>query len=619
MGWAWECRGFYGEEFGSLYLERRFLEGRLIGRYSNCRTLFRFELVTPFFKMANVLLVDPDEVARRAMGGLLSRGGHRLISVDSVAEAWKLIRASVKVDLVFLELKLKGDAGISLVAQMKADSLLKAVPLVVYTTTADRESVKQTLELKAKNFLVKPYREELVYAEVSKAVSEPWWQGFFEMENTEWDPERVAALLEKLKNALMDGIATLQKASSNPTRHSKQLVDWLKRVSAVADKAGATGVACRLDELVVKASSGTWPTGAESIDDLGFAARLIDVYLDHDRVPEAFLTEEEANSEREAQQRRLWELAEEEERCPVISREILEREIDSLSGCPILDSSVAAFQMAANGHPTSLSPLLDLVVKDAGLTAQILIAANRLKKTDEEAGVAAIEEPRMAVGLLGELRLASLGGSLEPVAERLFDGQTGVNWPSIRLFQLATARMASFVCDYLELPGLSATAYTAGLMQDLGKQLLVHLHPFAFQEICRYAEEKGVSLAVAEYHFLGYTTREMAAYFAEKMGLPKRIQHVLHWVDKVEDAVDNADLVAVVSLARTLCSRNQVGFSGEVREEEAPPLFGSAGWAVLSKRVYLNFDINKFEKAANLECSALKRELVGKLEKKRVA
>ncbi|MDQ8185735.1 HDOD domain-containing protein [Pelagicoccus sp. SDUM812002] len=568
--------------------------------------------------MANVLLVDPDEVARMAMGGIVARGGNRFAAVDSVAAAWKFIRRNVKVDIVFIELKLKGENGLALVQDLKADCLLRTIPLVVYTAHPDRDSVKKVLELRVQNFLVKPYREELVFAEISKARSEPWLEHYFEAGNPEWEPERLNAMLEKLSGALNEGQDSLAKRKAVEGKAQKPIVDWLKKLSAVADKTGAEGVVYCLDDLALRASAGKWPTGDENNDPLGLASRLIEAYLNPDTVPEDFMSEEEMKSDEEARERGYWETAFVEERCPLIGIDQIKREFDKITSCPIVESIAASFQMAANGRPTSLAPLLDLVHRDPSLSAEIFIAANRLKK-DKEDKTFAIESTRMAVGLLGEMRLASLGLNFETVAERFFESGPHMDWPAFRMFQVATGRMAEFVCEYLEMPNLAPIAYTAGLMQDLGKMLLTRLHPFALPVIKDHAAQTGVALASAERLFLGCTTHDIALAYAEKQGLPSRFQSVFRWVNNPEAALKDEDLVAAVSLARELCRRKRVGCNGDTTFDETESLESTPEWKVLSKRVYLNFDMSKFERMAYAECLALKRELAGKLPKRSVA
>ena len=83
--------------------------------------------------MANILLLDDSEVAGRAMRGILARGNHRCAVVEESTAAWNFIREHVKVDLLFLELKLKGENGIRLIQRLRDDAFLKTLPIVVYT------------------------------------------------------------------------------------------------------------------------------------------------------------------------------------------------------------------------------------------------------------------------------------------------------------------------------------------------------------------------------------------------------------------------------------------------------------------------------------------------------
>ncbi len=58
--------------------------------------------------MANILLLDDNEVAGRAMDGILARGGHAGFVAKTVDDAWRMLREGVMFDLVFLELRLAG-------------------------------------------------------------------------------------------------------------------------------------------------------------------------------------------------------------------------------------------------------------------------------------------------------------------------------------------------------------------------------------------------------------------------------------------------------------------------------------------------------------------------------
>jgi HD-like signal output (HDOD) protein len=425
-------------------------------------------------------------------------------------------------------------------------------------------------------------------------------------------------MLEELRTALGVARGTLQKWAQ--LQAGQPAIDELTALSEKAEAAGAWGVDTGLKLLGEKAVEANWAEFERNLEHLDFSGQLIFRHLNPSLIPEDFLTTAELNVEAEARARAVWANAVAENRCPVVTWAQLQREIEALAGCPVIDSAVAAFQMTANGHPTSLNPLIDLVDKDPGLTAQILIASNKLKHSSgEEEDASSIEDPRLAVGLLGELKLASLGRGLVVAEERMMLAPPSASWPQFWMFQLGTARLARYTCHYLELFSLEARAYTAGLLHDLGKLLLLRLHPFAFLAILDHARQKGVSLAEAERRFLGVTTHEMAAHFAEKHGLPKAFANVMRWIDTPEQAAEDAELVAIVSLARDLCRHNHVGFCGEAPRQQAVPLEDTAEWQLLRGSVFPSFDLNKFKTQVHAECRQLKRELQGRLPSYAVA
>jgi HD-like signal output (HDOD) protein len=255
---------------------------------------------------------------------------------------------------------------------------------------------------------------------------------------------------------------------------------------------------------------------------------------------------------------------------------------------------------------------MDLVDKDPGLTAQMLIACNQLKRLGKDES-SPIEDPRIAVGLLGEMRLAAQGRGLVTAEERMMAAPPLCSWPHFWMFQIGTARIAKYTCRYLEMSNLEAPAYTAGLMHDIGKLLLLRLHPFAFQAILAHARQHDLMQSAAERLFLGVTTHDMAAYFADKHGLPKRFANVMRWIEDPEKATEDAELVAIISLARDLCRHNHVGFCSDPLRKQTIPLEETPEWRVLRGSVFPSFDLKKFESQVNAECRQLKHELHGRM------
>lgn len=563
--------------------------------------------------MPYILLVDPNEVAGKAMKGILARGNHRLARVGTAAEAWDFIQRNVGVDLVFVELKLEGDGGLSLVKRLQRDPLLKLLPVVIYTGVADRDAVRQAVECKVQKFLVKPYRDELILAEVAKALENPWRNRHFEEEKSfcvmmGFTPDALHKSLAELRAALEAAIAPLQECVR--LEQTPNAASLLGKLIELAEGAGAWGVVELLTSMRQAAEERLWQNFAEQFPAFTFAEKMIDRHLDPEPVPEGFVTEEERDAEEQAKANAVWFNAVAENRCPVVAWPQLALEIDALTGCPVIDSSAASFQMSATGHPSSLAPLMDLAEKDPGLSAHLLVAANQMRRNNSDLDPEPVENPRICVGLLGEIRLAAIASGLVTASERMMDVPP-CNWTSFWIFQVGVAKMAQYTCRYLEFNSLEPRAYAAGLLHDLGKLLLVHLHPAGFRAILDYAKREVLPLSAAEQKFLGCTTREMAAHFAEKHGLLPSYANVMRWVDAPVEATEDTILVASVSLARELCRQNRVGWSGEFTANDARPIAETPGWQVLKERVFPSFDLEKFEAEAHAECRELKMDLQG--------
>lgn len=570
--------------------------------------------------MANILLVDPNDVAQLAMRGILQRGRHRLAVVSSADEAWDFIHRVVKVDVVFSELKIGGN-GLMLAQRLKHDPFRKLLPFVFYTANGDREAVKRALELRVQNFLIKPYQEDVIYAEIAKGTSNPWRARHFEEEKSfcklmGFEPAGLHQMLEELRAALVAQRAPLEASAA--LQADKAVSEQLVTLSAKAEAAGAWGVVeylAGLGELVVQRR---WAEFVERLAVLEFADHLIHCHLNAVGEPEEFLTPTEADAGQQAAARALWFNAPAEHRCPVVTIPQLHAALDALAGCPVIDSAAAAFQMSATGDPTCIAPLMDLVERDPGLAAQMLIVANHARKQADD-HTEMIDDPRLAVGLLGELKLVSAGRALVTVPEPQMQVSPQFNWPQFWMFQNGVARLARNTCRYMEFPDHESAAHTAGLLHDLGKLLLLRLHPMGFHAVLEYARLEKVPLREAEKKFLGCTTGDLAVHFAEKAGLPRPYLNVMRWIDTPAQATEDIELVCVVSLARDFCRHNHLGHSGDAPLQHLSSIEDSDEWRVLRERVFPSFNLRKYELQAHADCHDAKQELQGRVRQPAVA
>ncbi len=560
--------------------------------------------------MANVLLLDANEVASRAMQGILARGHHRCLIAPTSADAWKALREFVNVDLAFVELELHGEKGTDFIARLREDCFLKQLPIVVYTTVGDHATVRKVLLLKVQNYLIKPYNDEHIFREVTKACANPWRKLQFEEEKSfcaqmGYAPDNLRAMRNDLAESLEKSRAFFESVAE--ARNPPQVQARIDALTEKGEACGVWGLVEYMALLADKAKAGDWTFFKRCPEDLAYARELILLHLDPKRVVAGVMSEEEKEAQRESEARAQWMHADVDKNGPMIGGEEVLLQAEALPACPAIDSVAAAFQMTADRTTTNLNQINDLVAKDPALITQVLIAANHLEHDE----MTVIDDPRTAVGLLGNLKLTGIAKTMPTIPARHMHVPP-ISWVQFWMFQMGVARLAQFTARYLEFESLASRAHTAGLLQDLGKLILLKLFPFAFPAVVNYAREHKVTLSEAEKKFLGCTTREMAARFAVKQGLPSAYCNVIRWAENPGHAGDDIELVGVVSLARDVCLYNHVGFGGDTVRDIGSELERTAAWQILQPRVFPSFNLKKFESEAHAFCGELKQSLAGK-------
>jgi CheY-like chemotaxis protein/HD-like signal output (HDOD) protein len=563
--------------------------------------------------MALVLLVDPNETARKAMKGILARGGHACALADSAKGALEIIRRNPRVDLVFTELKLAGgEGGLSFIKLIRTNRLLGQLPIVVYTEHPDRDVVKRALDLHVQNFLIKPFQDEAIFTEIERAEHQPWRAAHFEEEKSfcrlmGLSTVQLHRMLDGVRQDLQVALGAIEQGVA--LRNHGAVLAATAPLRAKAEEAGAWCVVEALTQLTEHSSAGAWTSFPADKLDLELAVELIAHALDPQRACPDFLGEPDAPVDTLAQERNAWLAAPAASTCPLVTWEQLQREIDALAGCPVIDSAAASFQMVANGHPSCINPLMDLVARDPGLSVQMLVAANRAHPPADE--FSRIEDARLAVGQLGEMRLLDEARKLVQIDARTFALAPAMTWSSYWTFQRAVARIAQLICRDLEFHSLEAVARTAGQMHDIGLLLLARLRPAGFQAVLEHARVHRQPRRAVEKLFLGCTTAQMAAHFGERAGLSRRFVNVLRWTDDSASATEDKHLIAIISLARDLCRQNEVGTSGDPLVEDATPLEATPEWVILREGLYPSFNLKKFEQQVNAYCKQLRAEFSG--------
>ena len=102
-----------------------------------------------------VLVVDDDELARLEIARIVERQGHNVSQASNGTQALEMLQAG-KSDLVLLDLLMPGIDGFEVLQQMKADSTLCKIPVIVITAAGDPGSATKSIELGAVDHFTKP-------------------------------------------------------------------------------------------------------------------------------------------------------------------------------------------------------------------------------------------------------------------------------------------------------------------------------------------------------------------------------------------------------------------------------------------------------------------------------
>jgi diguanylate cyclase (GGDEF)-like protein len=116
-----------------------------------------------------ILIVEDDGVARSLLARALRDLGHVVAEASDAGEALEWTR-TWPPDVILLDRFLPDGDGMELLAKLKADAVTRDVPVVMVTSTPEREFVVEALRGGAHDYLTKPFLAEEVLARVQAAL-----------------------------------------------------------------------------------------------------------------------------------------------------------------------------------------------------------------------------------------------------------------------------------------------------------------------------------------------------------------------------------------------------------------------------------------------------------------
>jgi DNA-binding response OmpR family regulator len=119
--------------------------------------------------MADVLLIEDDDTQRFIAAFALRKAGH---VVREAADGLAGIAAARQAlpDLIVCDVMMPGMTGHEVLARLRADAALAAVPVILLSAMAGRQDVRQGMHAGADDYLTKPYKPEQLCAAIDAVL-----------------------------------------------------------------------------------------------------------------------------------------------------------------------------------------------------------------------------------------------------------------------------------------------------------------------------------------------------------------------------------------------------------------------------------------------------------------
>lgn len=116
-----------------------------------------------------VLIVDDEPFNVQYLEQELEDSGFQILTAGNGREALDRIRSELP-DLVLLDIMMPIMDGFAVLAQLKADPLLREIPVIVISAMGDLENVVKGIKQGAEDYLPKPFEPTLLHARIAASL-----------------------------------------------------------------------------------------------------------------------------------------------------------------------------------------------------------------------------------------------------------------------------------------------------------------------------------------------------------------------------------------------------------------------------------------------------------------
>jgi two-component system, cell cycle response regulator len=117
-----------------------------------------------------ILSVDDSRTIRMIVGRAFRPYDVQLYEATNGAEGLAAA-AREKPDLVILDITMPVMDGVMMLVKMQEDTELKTIPVIMLTSESGQENMQEIIKLGARDYLVKPFKEDQIIEKVGRHVT----------------------------------------------------------------------------------------------------------------------------------------------------------------------------------------------------------------------------------------------------------------------------------------------------------------------------------------------------------------------------------------------------------------------------------------------------------------
>lgn len=228
-----------------------------------------------------------------------------------------------------------------------------------------------------------------------------------------------------------------------------------------------------------------------------------------------------------------------------MKKNLIDSIIKDIDNLPPMPASIMALLTLLEDDNSSYTEIEKIISTDQSLTMDTLKLCNSAYSGLRQ-NVTSIKQ---AVSLLGikTIKALALGTFVQGVEDRQLEGyliEKGKLWEH----SMSVSKGSRLIAERL-LKGFENTAFTAGIVHDIGKIVISKYLKDDFAEILSLVERTYITFCEAEKKVLNINHAEIGAMVSEKWNLPPILTDVIKNHHNIKNSTVNKQLVSIVHIA----------------------------------------------------------------------